>query len=209
MRSGWCVVCRPEPRTVISVSTKVHAVFCVSRKRNRALRWSVHETPANKATFVFSFVWPPSPYPRAMGTLDHPLGLVQVKSSGLITESKNGPHVRDFAFAWAQRRITLRVTCSVSGVTVILRGHFAGVRSFVSVWCPERSSYTVLPWICALWLSRTVENLYTVYSYTARRSQRGKRNSGKRPLSFFHLFGRFPPTREPGNPGPPVGPAGT
>ena len=23
------------------------------------------------------------------------------------------------------------------------------------------------------------------------------RNSGKRPLSFFHLFGRLPPTREP------------
>ena len=26
-----------------------------------------------KATFVFPFVWPPPPYPRAMGTLDHPL----------------------------------------------------------------------------------------------------------------------------------------
>ena len=29
-----------------------------------------------KATFVFPFVWPPPPYPRVMGTLDHPLALV-------------------------------------------------------------------------------------------------------------------------------------
>ena len=29
-----------------------------------------------KATFVFPFVWPLPPYPRAMGTLDHPLALV-------------------------------------------------------------------------------------------------------------------------------------
>ena len=43
-----------------------------------------------KATFVFPFVWPPPPYPRAMGTLNHPLALVHTLSAGLITESKSG-----------------------------------------------------------------------------------------------------------------------
>ena len=101
-------------------------------------------------------------------------------------------------FVWAQRRITLRV--SVSGVTVLLRGYFAGTTNCF-LFGAQRSSYTVLAWMLDPCAPYSRESSAQVPHATAENETPEEVH-----IRFPIFLAASPLPESHGDPGPPLGP---